>query len=205
MILFSRFLLTNVDKRAFEQESDLSGGLLQFSDKNCRLFQTGTFLATEGLYCELLISAIDVNYSGTCNVVTEHPNRGLETRPLKALFIKTSRATLSESFRIYFLEIIVFRDRECVQTASQQTRHQSWERLFNIFFVDKVVARSHQSEISHGSYKGTDVRLFSCLLQRAKVIVLFVRSLSVAVLTKIWLNFILIWITALQKPLFSHS
>ena len=125
VILFSRFLLTNVDKRAFEQESDLSGGLLQFSDKNCRLFQTETFLATEGLYCELFISAIDVNYSGTCNVVTEHPNRGLETRPLKALFIKTSRATLSENFRIYFLEIIVFRDRQCVQTASRQTRHQS--------------------------------------------------------------------------------
>ena len=32
------------------------------------------------------------------------------------------------------------------------------------FFVDKVIARSRRSEVSHRSYKGTDVHLLSCLL-----------------------------------------
>ena len=41
------------------------------------------------------------------------------------------------------------------------------------FFVNKVVACSRQSEVSHGRCKGTDVRLFSCLLLQAKLIVLF--------------------------------
>ena len=51
------------------------------------------------------------------------------------------------------------------------------------FFVDKVIARSHQPEVCHGSFQDSDVRMFSCLLQRAKLNVLFVSSLSVAVLT----------------------
>ena len=42
------------------------------------------------------------------------------------------------------------------------------------FFVNKGIARSRQSEVSHGRYKGTDVRLFLCLLLRAKLIVLFI-------------------------------
>ena len=42
------------------------------------------------------------------------------------------------------------------------------------FFVNKVIARSCQSEVSRGRYKGTDVRLFLCLLLRAKLIVLFI-------------------------------
>ena len=42
------------------------------------------------------------------------------------------------------------------------------------FFVNKVIARSHRSEVSHGRYKDTDIRLFSCLLLRAKLIVLFI-------------------------------
>ena len=40
------------------------------------------------------------------------------------------------------------------------------------FFVNKVIARSCQSEVSRGRYKGTDVHLFLCLLLRAKLIVL---------------------------------
>ena len=35
--------------------------------------------------------------------MTEHPKRELETRPLKAVFLKTSRMTPSENFRIYLL------------------------------------------------------------------------------------------------------
>ena len=43
------------------------------------------------------------------------------------------------------------------------------------FFVNKVIARSRRSEVPNGRYKGTDVHLFWCLLQQAKLIVLFVR------------------------------
>ena len=35
--------------------------------------------------------------------MAEHPKRELETRPLKAFFLKTFRMTLSENFRIYLL------------------------------------------------------------------------------------------------------
>ena len=57
----------------------------------------------------------------------------------------------------------------------------------------------------HGSYKGTDARLLSCLLLREKLIVCLSRTLSVAVLTEIWLSFFFFRITVLEKPLFSHS
>ena len=42
------------------------------------------------------------------------------------------------------------------------------------FFVNKVIARSFRSEVSHGRYKGTNVHLFSCQPLQAKLIVLFI-------------------------------
>ena len=59
-----------------------------------------------------------------------------------------------------------------MQTVSRQTRLQ--RKTSRQLFVDKVIARSSRSEVSHGSYKGTDVRLFLCLILRAKLIVLFI-------------------------------
>ena len=71
-----------------------------------------------------------------------------------------------------------------MQTASRQTPIRAEKDFSTIFFfVDKVIARSHQPEVCHGSFQDSDVRMFSCLLQRAKLNVLFVSSLSVAVLT----------------------
>ena len=69
--------------------------------------------------------------------------------------------------------------------ANPPSELRKTSQQFFFFFEDKVIARSHQPEVSHGSFQDTDVRLFSCLLQRAKLNVLFVISLSVAVLTKI--------------------
>ena len=61
---------------------------------------------------ELLITAIDLNFhftflrifflhSITQNIVTECPKGRLETRPLKAFYLRTSGMTPSENFRIY--------------------------------------------------------------------------------------------------------
>lgn len=59
-----------------------------------------------------------------------------------------------------------------MQTASRQTLLQ--RKSSRQVFVNKVIARSRRSEVSHRSYKGIDVRLFSCLRLRAKLIVLFI-------------------------------
>ena len=63
-----------------------------------------------------------------------------------------------------FLQVLM-----CANCIAANCRQRKTSRQF---FVNKVIARSCQSEVSRGRYKGTDVRLFLCLLLRAKLIVL---------------------------------
>ena len=63
--------------------------------------------------------------------------------------------------------------------------YRSKPPLEKLFFMDKVIAHSRRSEVTHGRYKRTDVCMFLCLLLQAKLIVLFITySVSGSVLPK---------------------